>query len=168
MSDGDGGLSILCHLCLLVCQQRLLKTFPRPVYRHYKDEVVWLLHFLVNFHLYGQPFYLATTQSQCLMVIEIDGGLNTLCHLFRLVCQQRVLKAFLSPVYLHYKDEVVWLWHLLINLHLYDPPFYLPTTQSQCLMVIGGDGGLSNLRHSRRFSCHQKVLYTFPGTSYLH
>ena len=39
--------------------------------------------------------------------------------------------------------------------------------QSQCLMVIGTDGGLSSLCHSCGFACQQKVLKTFPGPGYL-
>ena len=53
--ERDGGLSTLCHLCQLVCQQRLLKICPSFVYLHFKDEVVWLWHFWVNFHLHGPP-----------------------------------------------------------------------------------------------------------------
>ena len=70
--ETDGSLSTLYHLCQLVYQQWLLKTFPSLVYLHFKDEVVWLWHFRVVFHLYGLPFYLATTQSECLIAIDRD------------------------------------------------------------------------------------------------
>ena len=33
-------------------------------------------------------------------------------------CQQRVLKTFLGPGYLRSENEVVWLWHSLVNLHI--------------------------------------------------
>ena len=36
-------------------------------------------------------------------------------------------------------------------------------TQSQCLMMIGTDGGLSPLRYSCQFSCQMKMLKTCPG-----
>ena len=45
--------------------------------------------------IYSSPFHLATTQSQCLVVIGRDGGLNTLCHSYGFACQQRVLKTFI-------------------------------------------------------------------------
>ena len=35
------------------------------------------------------------------------------------------------------------------------------------LRLIGRDGGLSTLCHSCGFSCHQRVLKTFPGPGYL-
>ena len=39
--------------------------------------------------------------------------------------------------------------------------------QSQYLMVIEKDGGLSTLCDSCRFICQQSVLKTFPGPDYL-
>ena len=53
------------------------------------------------------PFYLATTQSQYLMVIGRDGGLSTLCHSCGFACQQRVLKTFPGPGYPYSKDGIV-------------------------------------------------------------
>ena len=48
----DGGLSTLCHSCGFPCQQRVLKTFPDPVYLNFKDEVVRLCHSLVNLYIW--------------------------------------------------------------------------------------------------------------------
>ena len=42
-----------------------------------------------------------------LRLIGKDGGLNTLCHSCGFACQQRVLKTFPGPGYLHSKDGVV-------------------------------------------------------------
>ena len=42
-----------------------------------------------------------------------------LCHSCRFACQQRVLKKFPGPGYLHSEDGVVWLWHSLVNLYIY-------------------------------------------------
>ena len=39
-------------------------------------------------------------------LIGRDGGLTTLCHSSGFLCQQRVLKPFPAPRYLHYKDGV--------------------------------------------------------------
>ena len=39
--------------------------------------------------------------------------------------------------------------------------------ESQCLLVIGRDGGLSNLGHSCRFACQKMILKAFPGSGYL-
>ena len=136
------GLSTLCHSCGSACQKRVLKTIPGPGYLHAKDGLVWLWHFLVALHKYCSPFYLATAQLQYLMAIGKDVGLSTLCHSCGFACQQRVLKTFPGPDYLHSKDGVVWLWHFLVNSHIYGALFYLATAQSQCFMVIGRDGGL--------------------------
>ena len=145
------GLSIPCHSCGFACQKRVLKTFPGPGYLRSDDGIVWLWHFLVNLHIYGSSFYLATTQCQYLMVIGRDGGLSTLCHSCEFACQQRVLKTFPGPGYPCSKDGIVWLWHFLVNLHIFGSPFYLRTAQSHYLMTIGRDGGLSTLCHSCRF-----------------
>ena len=40
-------------------------------------------------------------------LIGRDGGLSTLCHGCEFACQQRVLKTFPGPGYLHSEDEVV-------------------------------------------------------------
>ena len=54
--------------------------------------------------MFSSPFYLAMTQSQCLLVIERDGGLNTLCHSCGFAYQQRVLKSFPGSSYLRLED----------------------------------------------------------------
>ena len=70
----------------------------------------------------------------------------------------------------------IWLspfrgWSSLIMTFLgkfgYSSLFYLVTAQSQCLMGIGRDRGLSTLCHSCGFSCQQRVLKTFPGPGFL-
>ena len=53
------------------------------------------------------------------------------------------------------------------NRCIYDSQFYVVTDQSQYLMVIWRNGGLSNLCHSCGFACQQRVLKTFPGPGYL-
>ena len=40
-------------------------------------------------------------------LIGRDGGLSTLCHSCGFACQQRVLKKFPDPFYLHFNYEVV-------------------------------------------------------------
>ena len=72
-------------------------------------------------------------------------------------------KTFPGPGYLCSEDEIVWLWHSLVNLDIYSSPLYLAMAQSQYLVVNGRDGGLSNLYQSCRFACQQKMLKTFPG-----
>ena len=58
-----------------------------------------------------------------------------------------MLKTFPGPAYLHSEDEIVWLWHLLVNLDIHSSPFYFATTQSQYLMVNGRDGGLNTVSY---------------------
>ena len=48
-------------------------------------------------------------------LIGRDSRLSTLCHSCGFACQQRVLKTFSGPGYLHSEDGVVWLWHSLVN-----------------------------------------------------
>ena len=52
-------------------------------------------------------------------LIGRDGGLSTLCQRCGFDCQQRVLKKFPSPGYLHSEDGIVWLWPSLVNLYIY-------------------------------------------------
>ena len=86
-----------------------------------EDGKFWLLHSLVNLYL-----YISLTISSCyssipstLGLLARDGGWSTLCHGCRFACQQRVLKLFPTPGFLHSKDGVVWLWHSLVNLYIY-------------------------------------------------
>ena len=66
--------------------------------------------------------YIWLTISSCCSSIPLtsgligrDGGLSTLCHSCGFACQQRVLKTFPGPGYLHSKDGVVWLCGLLLT-----------------------------------------------------
>ena len=55
---------------------------------------------------------------------------------------------------------------LYIYIYTYSSPFLLATPQSQCLMVMGRDGGLSNLCHSCglwAYVSEEGVQKTFPG-----
>ena len=115
----DGGFNTLCHSCGFPCQQRVLKTFPCSGYLCSEDGVVWLWHLLVN-------LYTWLTISSCYGSIPLtlgfiwrDCGLSTLCHSCGFACQERVVKTFPGPDYLRSKDGVVWLWHLLVHLHIY-------------------------------------------------
>ena len=87
-------------------------------YLHSEDGVVWLWHPLVT-------LYIWLTISSCygsiplaLGLIGRDGGLSTLCHSCGFACQQRVLKTFPCPGYLHSEDGVVWLY-IYIYIHIY-------------------------------------------------
>ena len=58
--------------------------------------------------------YIWLTISSCygsiplaLGLIGRDSGLRPLCHSCGLACQQRVLKTFPGPTYLHFEDGVV-------------------------------------------------------------
>ena len=95
---------------------RVLKTFPGPGYLCSEDGVVWLWHSPVN-------LYIWLTISSCYCSIPLalglmgrDAGLSTLCHGCGFVCQQGVLKTFPGSGSLHSEDEVLWLWHLVVNL----------------------------------------------------
>ena len=102
------------------------------------------------------------------MRIVMDVGLSTLCNICGFACQKMVLNTFLSPGYLRSRDEVVWLWHFLVNLHIDGSLIYLAMAQSHCLVVIGEDGGLSTLYHSCGITCQQRMLKSFIDRVYLH
>ena len=61
-----------------------------------------------------------------------------------------VLKTFLGPGYLGSEDEIVSLWHFLVNFDIYGSLFHLAMVQSQCLMAIRMECGLITLCHSCR------------------
>ena len=44
---------------------------------------------------------------------------STLYHSCGFACQQRVLKMFPGPGYLHSEDGVVCQWHSLVNLYIF-------------------------------------------------
>ena len=94
-------------------------------------------------------------------LIVRDGGLSTLCHSCKFAYQQRVLKTFPGPGYLHSENGVVGLWLPLVNLYIWLTILssYCPITLALGLMVW--DGGLSTLCHSCGFACQQRVLKTF-------
>ena len=76
------------------------------------DKFVYMAHHFILLRF--NPFDLS------LGFIGRDGGLSTLCHSCRFPCQQRVLKTFPGPGYLHSKDGVFRICHLLANLYMAD------------------------------------------------
>ena len=65
------------------------------------------------------------------------------------------------------EDKVVWLWHLLINLHIKLTILSCYGSILLALALIGREGGLSTLYHSCQFALQQRVLKTFSGPCYL-
>ena len=59
-------------------------------------------HYCIYINIYGYGSIPLTSG-----LIGRDGGLNTLCHSCGFACQQRVLKTFPGPGYLHSEDGVV-------------------------------------------------------------
>ena len=75
---------------------------------------------------------------------------------------------FSGPGYFQSEDGLVWLWHPLLNYHVW-------LTISSCygsiplsLGSIGRDGGLSTLCHSCGLVFQLSVLKAFPASGYLH
>ena len=164
----DGGLRTLCHSCVLAFQQSMLKAFPGSGYLLSEDGAVWLWNPLVNLYIW---FTVSSCYDSIPFVFGLtvrDGALSTLCHSCGFSCQHRVLKTFPGPDFLQSEDEVVWLWHQLVNLYIW-------LTISSCygsiplgLALIVRDGGLSTLCHSCGFASQKRVQETFPGPGYLH
>ena len=111
------------------------------------------------------PFTKFTNSSRSTELSSQGASWHGIC-LF-IACQQRVIKTFTGPGYFCSEDGVVWLWHDMVNLHIYSSPFYLATAQSQYALLIRRDGGLSTLCLSYWFACQQRVLKTFLGPGYL-
>ena len=85
--------------------------------RGWDSLTVWLWYLLVNLDIYSSPFYLATAQSQCLMVIGSDGGMVvlTLCSVSQLwVCLSAEGAKNISFLAL-----AIWLWNFMVNLDIY-------------------------------------------------
>ena len=123
------GLSTLRHSYRLACQQRVLKMFPGSDYLHYKDGIVSLSPFLVTVDIYSSPFYLATAQSQCPMMIGRNSGLSTLCHNCRFACQQKVLKMFPGPGFTQIWDSLTMTF--FVKFGYVSLTIYHATAQSQ-------------------------------------
>ena len=159
-------LNTLCHSDGFACQQRMLKTFPCPVYFHCKDGVVWLWHPLLNLYV---CLTISSSYGSILLARALtvrDGVLSTLCHSCGFSCQQRVLKTFPGPDYLHAEDGVVWLWHEQVNLHI-----WLTISSSYGSIPLGWglivrDGDLGTLCHSCGFVSQQRLLKMFSGPGY--
>ena len=66
-------------------------------------------------YIYGSPFYLATSQSQCFIAIGRDGDLSTQCHNCGFAYQHRVLKTFPGLGYLRSEVIIIYLYFILFN-----------------------------------------------------
>ena len=77
------------------------------IYIHIYIHKFGYIYIYIYIYIYSAPFYLATAQSWCFLVIERDGSLSTLCHSCVCTCQQRVLKTLPDPVYLRSDGEMV-------------------------------------------------------------
>ena len=117
----DAGLSALCH-CRL--QVRLSAEGAKNVSWPWLPLLRGWGSLTMAFT--GKFVYIWLTISSCYCSIPLalglmgrDASLSTLCHGCGFVCQQRVLKAFPGSGSLHSEDEVLWLWHLVVNLYRY-------------------------------------------------
>ena len=76
------------------------RHWPAAGRQHVKNLLVNLCIWLTISSCYGSI-------PLTLELIVRDGGLITLCHSCEFACQQRVLKTFPGPGYLHSEDGVV-------------------------------------------------------------
>ena len=90
---------------------------PAKCLVQFEPETYWF--WLQRLNLLGHSLhYPGLAQSRMMFGGIIVWGLcNKVVGL--LVSQQKVPKTFPGPDNLHFKNGVVWLWHLLINLHGY-------------------------------------------------
>ena len=86
------------------CHQSVLKMFSGPGYLCSEDGVVWPWHSLENFYICLTILSCYVWTPLTLGLIGRDGGFRTLCHSCRFAFQQRLLKTFPGPYYLHSKD----------------------------------------------------------------
>ena len=85
----------------------MLKTFPGYGYVHSVDGVISLRHPVVNLFVWLTLSSSSSSNALDLGLKVRDGGLSTLCHSWGFACQERVLKTFPGPGYLHSKGVVV-------------------------------------------------------------
>ena len=163
----DAGLSTLCHSSGLTCHQSVLKTFPASGYLLSEDGVVRFWHPLPNLYICLTISSGYSSMSLAFRLIVRDGGLSTLCHSCRFVCQQRMLKMSPGPGYSQSEDGVVWLWHPLVNLYVWLTIWSCYGSIPLSLGFIVRDGGFITLCHSSGLACQQRVLKMFPGPGYL-
>ena len=142
----DGDISTLCHIHRFACQQKLLKRiFTLPISSlRIGLSVLW-------------PY---SWQERMLV-----GQTCVIVEIFP--CNRKMLKMFSDTWNFISKDRLVWLWHLLINLHI--KPTILPWygLVLPALALIVREGGLSTLCHGCQFAFQQRVLKTFPRPCYL-
>ena len=128
-----------------------------------------MLHFFVNLDIYSSLFYLATSQSQDIMVIWKDDGSSTVCHSGGYFLSADVTEDVSWP----------WLsshggWDTLclslslspsLSLYIYSSPFYLAIAQSQTLIGITRESSSTTLCHSCGCAFRKRVLKTLsdPG-----
>ena len=164
----DDGLSTLCHSCGFACQERVLKTFPRPGNLHSEDDVVWLWHPPVNFFKWLIISCSYGSIPLVFVLIVRDGVLSTICHSCGFSFQQRVRKTFRGSAYFHSEDGVVLLWHPLVNLYGWLTISSRYGSIPWGLGLVGRDTGLSTLCHSCGLAFQQSVLKAFPASGYLY
>ena len=99
----------------------------------------------------------------------MNSILSTFYHSYRFACQQSVLETFPGSEYLHSKNGVVWLWHLLVSLHIYIymAHYFALLRLNPCALWQLRESGLSSLCHSCEFACQQRMLKTFHAPGYL-
>ena len=92
---------------------------------------VYIIYICIyNIYMYIQYIFIYIYILLTLGLIERDGGLTTLCHSCWFACHQRVLNTFPGPGYLHSKDGVVRLWHLLLKFRFNSYPTIFLKVQS--------------------------------------
>ena len=99
----------------------------------------------------------------------INSILSTFYHSYRFACQQSVLETFPGSEYLRSKNGVVWLWHLLVSLHIYIymAHYFALLRLNLCALWQLRESGLSSLCHSCEFACQQRILKTFLDLRHL-
>ena len=70
---------------------------------------------------------------------------HSIYHSHGFACQQRVLKTFPGPGYLHFEDGVVWLRHWLVNLYIWLTISSCYNSIPLALGLLGRDSILSTL-----------------------
>ena len=105
----DGGLSTPCHSCRFDYQQRVLKTFSGPDYLYPEDEVVRLLHILVNIidqiraDLASKMFFLSIFKQAYLHLYNFQRFCIRIYLFFTLLFM--VLKILMIQLLQHPKEQ---------------------------------------------------------------
>ena len=169
-------------LCCNGCWSECFYHFHDLQIFHFNDAVVTsLVTTLTSFSVLSEQFYLASSKNTVLLkknVIILKNSFKSLIYKFVFKFFNSFLQWHFILIFFNFSDIVAFCFcfdFIVLCMYVIYRDLYIWLTISPCygsiplaLGLIGRDGGLSTLCHSRGFACQQRVLKMFPGPGYLH